>query len=740
MNTRLIVVFVTLMNTRAAVGQTQSVPADHPAPCRAEVTSSDGIGVNTYSYDMFGRLELLEMDYDGNGVSNETVTYHYDRGTTLLSYSTDTDVDGWPDSFFEYEYFDYDGNGGSVPATCFTPSYMGTGCPSGGLYAADISRARSGYGFYIDVSFFYDAEGHLVRTSYTPSDTRNEAERRTYAYNEDHRLREEQNGTVSNEGWDRNVFTLRTTIEYEYNEAGALVRRRLDGDSDGSIDVEMTYEYDCWAGSEGIVTGIEGPVPVSIGASCSVTITPHLGTYNCRLVVECDEQIIYGEDIAGYNDCRETDTGAVEVNDYGTTSENGDPALRLTRDYLTISDESAPGMGSWTVSIQFGSTMGQAVFESVLADDQLVECPSHGLCGNASCFCDSNGYLVVREGYQYENVLESGTFRTTYTYYDSGHVETVENIALEPTDGYYGLQAGWRSTYSYDQHGNLLIEEQAFNSDDWYSTQRITFDEQGNRLTEEEHTEDSRYGGVLERHTLTTYTHDEHGRVLTREVDDYVDGTLDWHYAYTYDEVGNRLTEETENRRCMWDPPCEVDHTEGDYVGSCLEDGVCFDLEVSEESWRDQSSIGVLLPIENVTVSSFISGEYLGYDFGPRNLFDEDLSSCWQVHEGVGSSFRISFVGRVNLNAIEIANGFQHVDDDLGDLFMLNSRIASAELTFSDGSRVEATLDPSERGYGRVSFDARAVDWVEVETTRVQPGSRWSDLAVSEVRAIGVLP
>ena len=146
------------------------------------------------------------------------------------------------------------------------------------------------------------------------------------------------------------------------------------------------------------------------------------------------------------------------------------------------------------------------------------------------------------------------------------------------------------------------------------------------------------------------------------------------------------------------------------------------------------------IEIAHATASDHIPGEYWGYEFPPDNLVDGRLSTCWQVEGGVGEWFRLSWDETVELVGLEIANGFQHTDDELGDLFSPNSRIASAQLNFSDGSHHQITFGSRRNGYTSVSFDARRVRWVEVAIISVYEGSRWSDLAVSEVRAFGLVP
>jgi hypothetical protein len=153
--------------------------------------------------------------------------------------------------------------------------------------------------------------------------------------------------------------------------------------------------------------------------------------------------------------------------------------------------------------------------------------------------------------------------------------------------------------------------------------------------------------------------------------------------------------------------------------------------------------LGQPLPVAAATASDHVEGEYAGYDFGPANAVDGRMASSWQVDGGVGAWLQLDLTGegasdRV-VSAVAVANGFQHQDPELGDLFSLNSRIARARLVFSTGLEIPVRFEPDRRGFQifAVDLEWRLAEWVRLEIDAVHEGSRWDDLSVSEVRVYG---
>jgi protein-disulfide isomerase len=137
-----------------------------------------------------------------------------------------------------------------------------------------------------------------------------------------------------------------------------------------------------------------------------------------------------------------------------------------------------------------------------------------------------------------------------------------------------------------------------------------------------------------------------------------------------------------------------------------------------------------------VTASSTLPAD-LGMTFKPGNLIDRDLGTSWQPSakrsNGVGQWFSLRFRVRHDINEIELANGFQSTYDGQ-DLFWTNARLKEVEIQL--GARtLRAKFDEGERGYAKIPIDpAASTDKITVRVLSIYPGTRWPDLAISEVR------
>lgn len=147
----------------------------------------------------------------------------------------------------------------------------------------------------------------------------------------------------------------------------------------------------------------------------------------------------------------------------------------------------------------------------------------------------------------------------------------------------------------------------------------------------------------------------------------------------------------------------------------------------------DPSGDGLVRVIPTDASASASLNPWKRYSFGPGNLIDDDTTTSWQTgrpHEG--ASLRVTYP-EAQIVRVSIANGMQ-ANDELGDLFVKNARIETATLTFSDGTAVDARFAEDARGYTDFDVPAARSTWMEVRIGRTHPGSRWTDVAVSEVR------
>lgn len=143
----------------------------------------------------------------------------------------------------------------------------------------------------------------------------------------------------------------------------------------------------------------------------------------------------------------------------------------------------------------------------------------------------------------------------------------------------------------------------------------------------------------------------------------------------------------------------------------------------------------VKAPIK-VTASS-IQKAGPGYSFTPANLIDGDLTTSWQPTGPNGAWIRLDFASEINVTSVEIANGFQ-INDKFGNEFELNRRIEKARIRFSDNNEQSIHFDPDVRGFVRFDVNRKSTTSVMILIDTTYPGTRWNDLAVSEIVVRGV--
>lgn len=142
--------------------------------------------------------------------------------------------------------------------------------------------------------------------------------------------------------------------------------------------------------------------------------------------------------------------------------------------------------------------------------------------------------------------------------------------------------------------------------------------------------------------------------------------------------------------------------------------------------------------IKGVTASTTLRG-FDEYDFSAKNILDGQLDTSWQPAPqkgGVGEWVRVEFAEEVQVDGLAVANGFQR-HDRLGDLFILNNRLAKARVEFSDGASQEIVLDGNRRGFQQLMLRPVKTKSLRLVALAVARGARWSDLALSELVVLG---
>jgi len=148
----------------------------------------------------------------------------------------------------------------------------------------------------------------------------------------------------------------------------------------------------------------------------------------------------------------------------------------------------------------------------------------------------------------------------------------------------------------------------------------------------------------------------------------------------------------------------------------------------------------VTAQVASVTASSQVATFTHGaraYRFTAENTTDGDLETCWQEAadgSGVGESLAYRFERPVDIDWLEIANGFQWADNpDFGDLFSANGRVTALDV-YADGALLRRAPVLDEAGWQSVQVGAKGVSELSLVIRSAAPGARWPDTSISEVR------
>ncbi len=146
-----------------------------------------------------------------------------------------------------------------------------------------------------------------------------------------------------------------------------------------------------------------------------------------------------------------------------------------------------------------------------------------------------------------------------------------------------------------------------------------------------------------------------------------------------------------------------------------------------------------VVPVRAVSVSS-AQPPSAGYSFVGENLIDGAVATSWQpAKDAKGPHWiRLELADDVTVTEVAIANGFQVVDR-IGDEFALNRKIARARLRFGNAGEIPITFDADARNYVRFAVPRKRTRTVEILVEDTHPGTKWDDLAVSEIRVTGIV-
>jgi hypothetical protein len=141
--------------------------------------------------------------------------------------------------------------------------------------------------------------------------------------------------------------------------------------------------------------------------------------------------------------------------------------------------------------------------------------------------------------------------------------------------------------------------------------------------------------------------------------------------------------------------------------------------------------------------ASSVLPEDLGYTFGPHNVLDGTLDTSWQPsakrQRGVGEWIELRFERPQLVARIDVANGFQSVFRRQ-DLFVMNARLHEAQIIL-DSNIQTFVFERGQRGFVSIPVEPPVLStFIRIRAVSVYQGTRWPDLALSEIRLFARVP
>ena len=138
--------------------------------------------------------------------------------------------------------------------------------------------------------------------------------------------------------------------------------------------------------------------------------------------------------------------------------------------------------------------------------------------------------------------------------------------------------------------------------------------------------------------------------------------------------------------------------------------------------------------VVGVTSSSTMADfEYGLFTFDAKNTIDGDITTCWQeVGDPIGQSLTYRFGQPVDVDWMELANGFQLSRLNFEYLFRRNGRITKLAL-YADGALLREAPVVDREGVQVVWVGASGVSELKLVIRAVVDGTEWADTSLSEV-------
>jgi hypothetical protein len=141
-------------------------------------------------------------------------------------------------------------------------------------------------------------------------------------------------------------------------------------------------------------------------------------------------------------------------------------------------------------------------------------------------------------------------------------------------------------------------------------------------------------------------------------------------------------------------------------------------------------------PIVGTATASSEHDPWKDYTFAAANLVDDNPLTSWQPRSEERGTVTLQLDGEHVVDALEVANGFQRTDA-LGDLFLLNRRVASALVQLDGGAFTVMRFAADRRGYSRLELGGRKARTMTLQLLATHPGAKWQDPAISDIRILG---
>lgn len=128
------------------------------------------------------------------------------------------------------------------------------------------------------------------------------------------------------------------------------------------------------------------------------------------------------------------------------------------------------------------------------------------------------------------------------------------------------------------------------------------------------------------------------------------------------------------------------------------------------------------------------------YNYSPQAVLDGSPDTAWNCPKQDGSWIMLYSAERQFVQGIRILNGYTAFNSEYGWIYGLNSRPKSISVAFSDGSSFDYLLDDIfiEGKYVYQSLDfgeVKETSFIKILVNSVYPGSKWSDICISEIQA-----